>query len=197
MRINTPAGFAKKSMAPLTPFEFGQKIAAVSRFYNDAPSVNIQNFAPQLRKREFSREELADIEAGKDRWLPDILQNYGTPVTNMLASPLKTGLISAVPGALGGAVIGGGLGQNSGLGSLLGALAGAGITGTAGYLYRQNKNDGLIDMLGRLPEQATQRDLLSDPAYQADLDRKLALTRLAQMRAARAAAAIDPDSKFA
>jgi hypothetical protein len=39
------------------------------------------------------------------------------------------------------------------------------------YLQRQAKNEGVVDLMKRLPEGGTKRDLLSDPAMQADRQR--------------------------
>lgn len=147
---------------------------AIANSYAGNKSINVQSYSPQLGARKFSPDEQRAIQEGEERWLPDIFQNYGTPVTNMLASPNKSGLMWAVPGALGGAMLGNMLGgSNKGLGSALGALGGAGLAGALGYYHRQSENAGLKDLMRRLPEGATKRDLLSDSAYQADIDRKM------------------------
>jgi hypothetical protein len=155
----------------MSAFAFGRKLA--NDGYLGHGAVNAQRYSPQMAKREFSPSEREDIEEGQSRAMPTIFQNYGTPVSEMMASPLKQSLIAGVPAALLGAVAGHALGgKNPGLGAAIGGLGAGGVAGLARYFGQQNTNEGLEELMRRLPEGATKRDLLADPAYQADLDRR-------------------------
>lgn len=156
----------------MSAFAFGNKIA--NDGYLGHGSVNAQRYSPQLAKRQFSPAESEEIEEGKNRLMPTIFQSYGTPVSEMMASPLKQSLIAGVPAALLGAAAGHALGgqNHSGLGAVLGGLGAGGLAGAARYFGQQSANEGLEELMRRLPAGATKRDLLADPAYQADLDRR-------------------------
>lgn len=99
-------------------------------------------------RREFSSKERKDIEEGKSRWLPEMLQADDTRLPDMLASPERQGAIGAAVGALLGSPYGAG-----------GAVAG-GVTGGLGLLlYRYLKNRNVIERMTRLPEDARRYDL--------------------------------------
>lgn len=127
--------------------------------------------------RQLSDHEEDALEAGKKRWLPRIFQSYGTPIPELMASPLKTGLIFGAPvGLLGagiGSAIGGAMhGANgkgyAGMGALLGGLGAGGLAALAAGMDREAKNEGLEELMRRMPEGAAKRDLLADPQYQSD-----------------------------
>jgi hypothetical protein len=54
------------------------------------------------------------------------------------------------------------------LGALAGGLGGGGLAALLGYKTRQADNEGLVELMKRLPPNATVRDLLSDPVYNQD-----------------------------
>lgn len=124
--------------------------------------------------RELSPHEEEALEAGKSRWLPRIFQSYGTPIPDLMASPLKTGLIFGLPAGiigagLGSAIGGAASGKNySSTGALLGGLGAGGLAALAAGMDREAKNEGLEELMRRMPEGAAKRDLLADPQYQAD-----------------------------
>lgn len=124
--------------------------------------------------RNLSPEEEKALEAGKARWLPRVFQSYGTPIPELMASPLKTGLIFGLPAGIIGAGLGSAIGgaatgkNNSGMGALIGGLGAGGLAAIAAGMDREAKNEGLEELMRRMPEGAAKRDLLADPQYQAD-----------------------------
>ena len=148
--------------------------------------MSVQSFLPVSPKRPLTVDEQRQVQCGRSRWFPEIFQGYGTPLPNMPASPGRQALLAGL-----GAVVGGGLlGANIGakittphdaslsvgstptlVGGAAGALGLGGIAALVTYLQRQAKNDGVVDLMKRLPEGGTKRDLLSDPAVQADRQR--------------------------
>lgn len=140
-------------------------------------SVNAQHYSPQMAKRKLTANEQDDVEAGENRWLPTLFQNYGTPVSEMMASPLKMSLLTGIPVAAIVATLAARGNMTPGAATrplLTGAAAGLG-GGLGMYYHQQSRNNDLKELMTRLPEGATRRDLLADPAYQADLDRKNSL----------------------
>lgn len=144
----------------------------------DTPQLAVQQYMPTSHRRALTDEEHADIHRGEKQWLPSIFQSYGTPLPSMLASPWKQGLLSGLAGAGIGGLAGAGIGSSmkTPMATGIGALAGAiGLGGTAGLvtgLSRSAKNEGIVEMMKRLPENAVKRDLMSDPAYQTDVKRE-------------------------
>jgi len=142
--------------------------------YGGNASVNSQHYSPQMSKRKLTEDEQSAVSEGENRWLPTMFQNYGTPVSEMMASPLKMSLLTGVPVGLivaGLAARGNMSPTAAGQPALTGLAAGLG-GGLGMYWHQQSRNTGLKELMTRLPEGATKRDLLADPAYQADLDRK-------------------------
>jgi hypothetical protein len=145
------------------------------QLYAGHPTASIQQFSPQLGARTLTRRELQAIAEGESQWLPRIFQSYGTPIAEMMSSPGKGAILAGGLGALGGGLLGHGLGQGRDapyLGAGIGAL-GVGVPwALAEYLRRQSQNEGLRSLMERLPPNPIKRDLLADPAYQADLERE-------------------------
>lgn len=121
-------------------------------------------------QRPLSAHEEDALRAGKSRWLPRVFQSYGTPIPELMASPLKTGLIFGAPIGILGAGLGSALGgkNNAGMGALLGGLGAGGLAALAAGADRAAKNEGLEELMRRMPEGASKRDLLADPQYQSD-----------------------------
>ena len=93
-----------------------------------------------------------------------------------MSSPFKASLLTA----LGTTAAGGALGAFAGQGDAKKTLLGAGLGGLLGlpagllaYFNTQSNNENTKEMMRRLPENATIRDLESDPAYQKDMDRSV------------------------
>ena len=146
----------------------------IKKAANDDNVVHIQQYSPQQKRRNLTDTEQEEIGKAESNWLPTIFQNYGTPLTGAMSSPLKSSLLTA----LGTTAAGGAIGGLAGKGDLKSSLIGAGIgglmgipTGLLSYFNTQSNNDNMKEMMKRLPENATMRDLQSDPAYQKDLDR--------------------------
>ena len=144
-------------------------------------ALSLQTHLPVANRREgLTPDELKKVEKGERRWLPRIFESYGTPVHEMLSSPLKGAIVGGLGlgaiGALGGGAMGFNLGRSMKepfAGSLAGALAGGTALGGLGalttYFQRKSTNEGLKDMMARLgPGEITKRDLLSDPVYNQD-----------------------------
>jgi hypothetical protein len=136
--------------------------------------VGTQQYMPINQKRQLTPQEQKEIEKRKKSW-PSWYTSYATPATGLIASPFKSGIVSTI----GTALLGGLTGLIFTLESrsrLTYALIGAGIGAVLGFfigpLNRKKKNEDIIDLMQRLPEGASKRDILSDPVYQADLTRK-------------------------
>ena len=113
------------------------------------------------RRQKFSPEEDQDIAKGESQWIEPPLQTDATPISEMLASPGKQGLLaSLLTGGLGGAA-------GYGIGSLLGhpgmgAGIGAGVGALAGFgpaaEHRWRRNEHIKEVMRRLEPGATKRD---------------------------------------
>ena len=80
-----------------------------------------------------------------------------------------------ISAGIGAGILGGmgammqGMRHAAGFGGLaLGAAFGA----FSGYFGRRQANENILDLMRRLPEGATRRDMLSDPVYQQELTRR-------------------------
>jgi hypothetical protein len=141
--------------------------------------VAVQQFTPIQEKRDISPQEAQQVAMNTStRWWPKLYASYGTPLPELMADPTKSGIISGGLGALGGSLLG--LAWSGGR-PLLGAGIGAALLGIGGaitgFFARRQQNENIMDLMRRLPEGATRRDLLSDPAYQAELNRQAMSTR--------------------
>lgn len=101
---------------------------------------------------------------GAEQWVPRIVRDEHTPLTELLASPGKQGLLY---GLLGGGLAGGGAALASHLSgapinpgvaaAAVGVPAGL-LSGAMGYSHRVRKNDEILDALRRTPPGAVIRD---------------------------------------
>lgn len=148
--------------------------------YKGMGSLAFQQYAPIAKRRNFSPAEQNEVAMGESKVIPKIWQSYETPMYQLLSSPAKAGLMSSVPGALAGSALGYMAGGRQGAG--IGAVGGGALTGFLGYFTRRQHNENIKELMRRLPPHATKRDMLSDPAYQADVERQHQLT-LAKMQA--------------
>ena len=134
--------------------------------------ISLQQYMPLAPRRDrLNPEEQAKVEQGQAQWLPKIFTSMADSPAADMASPSKGALMAALAG--GGAA---GTGAH-----LLGAkpehaaLAGAGgatIAGLLAYFKRKADNEGIIEMMRRLPPGGTRRDMLADPVLQQELNRE-------------------------
>ncbi len=100
-----------------------------------------------------------EILHGKDRWLPRLFPGEHTPARELLADPLRSGILSSLLGAGLGGLAGHYGGRAVGADTLKSTLGGAGLGGVAGFglglAHRQNKNDEIMDKMRRLAPGAT------------------------------------------
>jgi hypothetical protein len=132
-----------------------------------------QQYLPISDKRELTETEEKEIHKGLSQWWPSLFPSYSTSMTDMLASPGKSAILSGIAGT--GLLALTGLLRNR-TGSIFVAIAGL-VSALLGYCLRQQQNGNVLDLMKRLPPGATQRDMLSDPAYQSELNRKAMATQ--------------------
>ena len=161
--------------------EFNHSLAQPSQVpagvYGGLQNHGIQRFLPIASRRPFTPQEQSAVAQGLKQWWPKIGAGYITPIPKLLASPLKSSVVS---GGLGGAFSSVMLkGEEEALTHANAPLAalGALLFGTLGFISRRQSNENILDLMRRLPAGATKRDLLSDPVYQADLQRKAVARR--------------------
>lgn len=135
----------------------GNNAAGIRKGANDDED---QQFVPrgwQWKSLQKSQGEAAE------QWLPRLFTSPATPITEMLASPGRQGILGALLGGAAGAGAAGlggyamGSPHTPGMavgGGALGALLG----GFRGYSSRVRKNDEILDALRRSPPGATLRD---------------------------------------
>ena len=160
------------SAAGYKPFNLSYKWASAYGIKNLAVQENM----PVAERRDITEEDKKKMQEGESRWFPRIFSSYGTPAQELLSSPAKGALLHGLGGALAGSLGGAALGSqlqdtnlNKILGaSLIGGLGLGGLTGIGGYFSRKAQNEGIKDLMLRLPQGATKRDLLSDPVYNRD-----------------------------
>ena len=143
--------------------------------YDGVRQLGLQSNLPVQRKRKLSPQEEEEIAEAESKLVPKIFKGYGDPATADMSSPWIGAVGGGVAGALGGGLLGGLLPRDkddktNGL-IAPALLAGAGgIAGALGMYYtRKAKNEGLRDIMARLPQGATRRDLRSDSVYSGDL----------------------------
>ena len=161
------------AMGP-SPQELRQYTGDTYANYSGQPGqqVFVNQYAPvSAQKRQQSPEEAFAIQKGLQQWWPAIGNHYGTPVTQLLASPGKQAVLDGITGGLLGAGITAFLLFSSALrrftapaATVIG-LAVGGLSAWSAYVGRVRKNGNILDLMKRLPEGATKRDLLSDPVY--------------------------------
>ncbi len=140
--------------------------------YGGLQNHGIQRFLPIASSRPLTPQEQSAVAQGLKQWWPKIGAGYITPIPKLLASPLKSSVLS---GGLGGAFSSAMLkGEEEALTHANAPLAalGALLFGAMGFISRRQSNENILDLMRRLPEGSTKRDLLSDPVYQEELRRK-------------------------
>ena len=154
------------------------KTASSSSPYPGMSQHAVYDYAPVSGTRELDDQEKKDVEKGKSRWLPKIFQSYKTRPHEMMASPGKQSLLALLGGGLLGAGAMGGLtsrATGNPSDSVIGAAGGAALGGPLAalltYFGRRASNEDIEDLMSRVPKGSTKRDILTDPVYQADLNR--------------------------
>jgi len=140
-------------------------------------NIGTQQYIPVNEKRhELSTGEQVAVDKALQRWFPKIVQHYGTTIPETMASPVKVAILK---GGLFG-LLGGLLGLLAtgarATGATIGLIAGLVIGAIGGYIDQERHNGTMIELMKHFPEGhlPTKRDLLSDSAYQKDLDRRAA-----------------------
>jgi hypothetical protein len=145
--------------APPALPEFGDMVrAAADEGVEDMPVGN-----PHMRGWQW-KVLRKDEEEGKSRWMPRLFQSPATPLTELLASPAKQGILQGLVGGGLGAGLGYLAGQHLDTGmpthqlAAIGGGAGGLLGMLRGYGHRREKNDEIVDALRRSPPGATVRD---------------------------------------
>jgi len=153
---------------------------AVKRAASPHPGYSghsLQQYLPTHERRDMTDEEDQLIDRERGKVIPKIFKSLKDSPAVEMSSPLASGVMSGGIGALLGAGVGGTLGAGSDkehgdtVGTILGGLLGGGGLGALGYLRRNQSNEDLEEIMSRLPEKATRRDMMSDPVYQAERER--------------------------
>lgn len=113
------------------------------------------------RREHFTPEEEKEVAKGEQQLIEPLLQTDATPMSQMLASPDKQGLLGGLLGGGLGAAAGGGLGYllgHPGIGAGIGGGLGAVLTGGAAADSRWRRNEHMKEMMRRLEPGATKRD---------------------------------------
>lgn len=166
----------------------GHKAKMQKKSDYDATQLALQQYLPARARRKLTDDEQAAIEKETSHLLPRIFKSYGTPLPEMMASPSKQALLAALllggAGALGGGMLGSGIGgaRGAGIGAGLGGLGAGTLAALTAYFSRKAENEGIREMMTRLPEGATRRDYLSDPAVQKDRDMAMQSRQLRAMQ---------------
>jgi hypothetical protein len=147
--------------------------------------INHQQFLPQQSRRGFSLEEEQRLADAESKLLPKIFKSWADPIHADMANPWVSAGALGVPGAIAGGLIGSGLTKGNPGGAMLGGIGLGGLGGLVGYLKRKAHNDTLREIMSRLPEDATRRDMLADSVVQRDQDRQNQLLMASMIAAGR------------
>ena len=128
-------------------------------------------------KRYLTPQEMVEVEAAKQKILPDLLATSAEPISSQMSSPGWSAAGHGLAGALLGAGLGAGAGKITGsnlplsmaLGGLVGGLGG----GLYGYGSKLRKNKEIEDLMEDMPVGADMGDVevFSDPRFRAQLAR--------------------------
>lgn len=154
-------------------------------------NINMQHFVPFSGPREFSPDEQAEIDAGKQKWFRGPFASRSDSMARKMADPKKRAVMAFILSTLGGTALGAhflpagprGRGDLDGVaaGALAGAVAGVPIAALT-HAFADKENRDIEGDMRRLPrDMTTLRDLESDPAWQARAERNAALRRAAML----------------
>ncbi len=134
--------------------------------------ISHQSMQAQKDRRDLTRDEQEAIAENEANWWPKIFPSLSDSPAVGIANPVKVGILKAILpaliGGVGGSMVGAGFsgtpaGANTG--ALLGALALGGGAGLWTGLRQNQKNADIVEMIRRLPMNATRRDMVADPYY--------------------------------
>lgn len=154
---------------------FGHAKASTSGKPYGIQSIAIRDDLPIAEQRQLSEQEQKKIQEGMESWWPKISPGFNSKPSELLADPGKVGVIQGAGlGALATGITGALLSANgftAGEGFLTALIGiGSGVLGFMGGLFTQRqKNENVVDMMKRLPEGATLRDMMADPLYREQL----------------------------
>lgn len=138
---------------------------------NSYGGVSLQQFMPiASRRTQLTPQEAQAVEDGSSQWLPRIFTSMADSPADDMHSPGKGALMAGLAGLAAGA--GGAHLVGADQKWQAGAGAGAGLVGALlAYNAIKAKNEGIQEMMRRIPPNGTRRDMLADPVLQADLER--------------------------
>ena len=143
-------------------------------------NINMQHFVPFSGPREFSPDEQAEIDAGKQKWFRGPFASRSDSMARRMADPKKRAAMAFILSTLAGTALGA-QGGKAHVGALAGAVAGVPIAALT-HAFADKENRDIEGDMRRLPrDMTTLRDLESDPAWQARAERKAALGRAAML----------------
>ena len=170
--LGVPVVHKSASLRPVAPWV---TFASMKSARNIVPSsyggVSLQQYLPMVQRREkFSPDEEQAISAGKDQWFPQVFTSMADSPAVDMHSPGKGALLAGL--GAGGLVAGGThfLGGSPKVTAGAGALGGV-LSALAAYHAINANNQGTEEMMRRIPEGGTRRDMLSDPVLQAEQER--------------------------
>jgi hypothetical protein len=158
MNENLKTSLATAAVAEL----LGHKAAGTNVSF---PAGLINEYVPLVHRREFTPAEETEVAAGESQFIPQLITTDSTRIPKLLSSPRKGGLAAGIAGGGLGAAAGGAIGYGAGgvpgavIGGVAGGALGGGIAGVRQYLKRLRHNEYTKEMMRRLPEGATKRDL--------------------------------------
>jgi GNAT superfamily N-acetyltransferase len=133
--------------------------------------ISLQQFMPLApRRTTLNPEEQANVDEGASQWFPKVFPSMADSPAADMASPGKVSLMAALAG---GGLAGTGahlLGAKPEHAAMVGGGA-ALLAGLLGYHHRKANNEGIVEMMRRLPPGGTRRDMLADPVLQQELNR--------------------------
>lgn len=136
--------------------------------------VSVQTYIPISSRRRLSGMEVYEIQQNQQQnWVGKLFPSYLTPLPRMMANPAKFAALSALGGAISGLFLSLFTWRSEWKVPLTALFVGGGaaLSAFTGYLGQKQRNENLADMMTRFPPGATKRDMLADPAVQADLNR--------------------------
>jgi len=148
--------------------------------YDGYQGIAAQTYLPVQKKRDLTDDEQKIIEEKSKKVFRGPFASEGDLIAERMADPKKRVALMAALLTIGagsyGALLGAATGDISNVktGGLIGAATGLGIgalTSPLVYLGERKRNKDIEDRMKRLPEGATLRDMMSDPAVQAQENR--------------------------
>ena len=157
----------------LSPVLFASNNSKKTKAAYNIPNIGFQTNLPVGERRDLSAQEQKELDAGLSGFWPKIMPGYNTKLPQMVADPVKVGAITGTGAAVTVGTIATLIGSKAAvMGEPITATIGAVVTGLAaiagfvgGFFSQRNQNENVQDMMHRLPEGATYRDMLSDNVY--------------------------------